>query len=180
MMQLKQRLLVEDMTLDDVQTVQEIEREIFLTPWPRNAYRREISQNKIASYIVMRDGDEIVGYAGLWKMADEAHITTVGVRRADQGKGYGMALMLALIDRAYSLGSRWMTLEVRASNHGAISLYEKLGFKVIGRRRGYYTDDGEDAVVMWSDSMMAPGFQQLYEQLRERYQARIDFSPPGS
>ena len=68
-----------------------------------------------------------------------------------------------------------MTLEVRASNHGAMALYEKLGFKVIGRRRGYYTDDGEDAVVMWSDSLMAPAFQERYAQLRERYAEDIAF-----
>jgi ribosomal-protein-alanine N-acetyltransferase len=163
------------MSLDDITVVQEIEHEIFLTPWPRNAYRRELQQNKLATYIVMRDGDEVIGYAGMWKMGDEAHVTTVGVRRRDQGKGFGLALMLALIDRAYAMGSRWMTLEVRASNQGAMGLYEKLGFKVIGRRRGYYTDDGEDAVVMWSDSMLAPAFQERYQSLRERATEDIAF-----
>src|SRR5205823_6503942 len=83
-------------------------------------------------------------YAGLWKMSDEAHITTVGVRANQQGKGYGHALMAALIQRAYHLGSRWLTLEVRPSNDVAVRLYEKFGFKVIGRRRGYYTDNNED------------------------------------
>jgi ribosomal-protein-alanine N-acetyltransferase len=175
-MQLRQRTVIEEMTLDDVVAVQEIEREIFLTPWPRNAYQRELLQNKMASYIVLRDRDEIIGYAGLWKMHDEAHVTTVGVRRHDQGKGFGIALMLALIGRAYTLNSRWMTLEVRASNHGAMAMYEKLGFKVIGRRRGYYTDDGEDAVVMWSDSLLAPAFQERFNQLRERYAEEIAFS----
>ena len=175
-MQLRQRTVIEEMTLEDVVAVQEIEREIFLTPWPRNAYRRELLQNKMASYIVLRDREEIIGYAGLWKMHDEAHVTTVGVRRRDQGKGYGIALMLALIGRAYTLNSRWMTLEVRASNYGAMAMYEKLGFKVIGRRRGYYTDDGEDAVVMWSDSLLAPAFQERFNQLRERYAEEIAFS----
>jgi ribosomal-protein-alanine N-acetyltransferase len=175
MMQLRQRTHIEDMSLDDITVVQEIEHEIFLTPWPRNAYRRELQQNKLATYIVMRDGDEVIGYAGMWKMGDEAHVTTVGVRRRDQGKGFGLALMLALIDRAYAMGSRWMTLEVRASNQGAMGLYEKLGFKVIGRRRGYYTDDGEDAVVMWSDSMLAPAFQERYQSLRERATEDIAF-----
>ncbi|MFY9614004.1 MAG: ribosomal protein S18-alanine N-acetyltransferase [Candidatus Dormiibacterota bacterium] len=179
-MQLRQRTVIEEMTLDDVPAVQDIEREIFLTPWPRNAYRRELLQNKMASYIVLRDRDEIIGYAGLWKMHDEAHVTTVGVRRKDQGRGFGMALMLALISRAYTLQSRWMTLEVRASNYGAMALYEKLGFKVIGRRRGYYTDDGEDAVVMWSDSLLAPAFKERFTELRERYAEDIAFSAyPG-
>ena len=73
-------------------------------------------------------GGRIVGYAGLWKMSDEAHITTVGVRSGQQGKGYGHALMAALIQRAYQLGSRWLTLEVRPSNDIAVRLYEKFGF----------------------------------------------------
>ena len=174
-MQLRQRTLVEPMSLEDIAAVQEIEREIFLTPWPRNAYRREIAQNRMASYIVIRDGDELVGYAGLWKMHDEAHVTTVGVRKRDQGRGFGLALMLGLIDRAFALQARWVTLEVRASNYGAMALYEKLGFKVIGRRRGYYTDDGEDAVVMWSDSLLAPVFQQRYARIREAVADRVSF-----
>src|ERR1700716_1881013 len=175
-MQLRQRTVIEEMSLDDIPAVQEIEKEIFLTPWPRNAYRRELSQNQLATYIVLREEDEIIGYAGLWKMHDEAHVTTVGVRLRDQGKGYGMALMLALIERAYAMESRWMTLEVRASNQGAMALYERLGFKVIGRRRGYYTDDGEDAVVMWSDSLLTPVFQDRFNQLREKYAEGIAFS----
>ncbi len=178
-MQLRQRTLIEPMRLEDIPAVQQIEREIFLTPWPRNAYRRELAQNRMASYMVIRDGDELVGYAGLWKMHDEAHVTTVGVRRRDQGRGFGLALMLALIDRAYALEARWVTLEVRASNFGAMALYEKLGFKVIGRRRGYYTDDGEDAVVMWSDSMLAPRFQQKFEALREQVGETVSFDARG-
>src|ERR1700694_1895542 len=174
-MQLRQRTVIEEMTLDDIPAVQAIEQDIFLSPWPRNAYRRELQQNQLASYIVLREDEEIVGYAGLWKMHDEAHVTTVGVRRKDQGKGFGMALMVALIQRAYEIESRWMTLEVRASNYGAMALYEKLRFNVIGRRRGYYTDDGEDAVVMWSDSLLSPAFRQRYETRRGRMGQDIAF-----
>jgi ribosomal-protein-alanine N-acetyltransferase len=112
-------------------------------------------------------------------MHDEAHVTTVGVRQKEQGRGFGLALMLALIERAYALDARWVTLEVRASNYGAMALYEKLGFKVIGRRRGYYTDDGEDAVVMWSDSLLAPAFQQRYERLREQVGEKVSFDARG-
>ena len=125
-MQVIPGLVIERMREDDIAQVQAIEREIFLTPWPKNAYHRELSQNRQASYIVLRREGEIVGYGGLWKVGDEAHVTTVGVRRKDQGKGFGMALMVALIQRAYEIESRWMTLEVRASNYGAMALYEKL------------------------------------------------------
>src|SRR5260370_17799305 len=98
-------------------------------------------------------------------MRDEAQITTVGVRANQQGKGYGHALMAALIQRAYQLGSRWLTLEVRPSNDVAVRLYEKFGFKVIGRRRGYYTDNNEDALVMCSDSIQAPAFNNPFNDI---------------
>ena len=88
MMQLKSRTLVDAMREEDIPEVQAIERQIFPTPWPRNAYYRELHHNRSAYYLVLRRDEEIVGYAGLWKMSDEAHITTVGVRANQQGKGY--------------------------------------------------------------------------------------------
>src|SRR5437879_2981375 len=158
-MQVIPRVSIDRMREDDIPAVQTIERDIFPTPWPRNAYHRELSQNRQAQYIVMRQDNEIVGYGGLWKVGDEAHVTTIGVRASDQGRGYGRALFAALIARAYALEARWITLEVRNGNDHAIRLYEAFGFKVIGRRRGYYTDNGEDAIVMWSDSIHAPAFK---------------------
>ena len=159
-MQVVPRLVLDPMREEDIPSVQAIEREIFPTPWPRNAYHRELNQNRQASYIVLRQDGHIVGYGGLWKVADEAHVTTIGVRRTEQGRGFGRALFAALVQRAYGLGARWITLEVRNSNDHAIRLYEAFGFKVIGRRRGYYTDNGEDAIIMWSDSIHAPAFKQ--------------------
>lgn len=166
-MQLRERLVIDEMRESDIPLIQAIEKEIFLTPWPRNAYQREITQNRSAAYLVIRRDDEIVAYGGLWKMYDEAHVTTVGVKRDQQGKGYGLVVMAALIDRAYRMGTRWMTLEVRPSNDTAIRLYEKFGFKVIGRRRGYYTDNGEDAIVMWSDSIHSQPFKQRFQEIVE-------------
>ena len=158
-MQVGPRVAIDRMREEDIPAVQAIERTIFLTPWPRHAYHRELSQNRQALYLVLRDESGIVGYGGVWKVGDEAHITTIGVRQSDQGKGFGRALFGALLLRAYALGARWVTLEVRLSNRRAIRLYEAFGFKVIGRRRGYYTDNSEDAVVMWSDSLHAPAFK---------------------
>ena len=158
-MQVVPRTAIDRMREEDIPLVQAIEREIFLTPWPRNAYHRELSQNRQASYIVLRRDEDLVAYGGLWKVGDEAHVTTVGVRRQDQGQGLGRALFAALVLRSFTLGARWITLEVRVSNGHAIRLYEGFGFKCIGRRRGYYSDDGEDAVIMWSDSIHAPRFK---------------------
>lgn len=164
-MQVVPRLAIEPMRYDDIGTVQQIEREIFLSPWPRNAYASELSQNRQASYLVLRNNGVIVGYAGIWRMVHEAHVTTIGVRASDQHRGYGTALFAALVQRAYEMGARWITLEVRASNLPAMRLYERFLFSVIGRRRGYYTDNGEDAVIMWSDSIQAPAFKRRFQEI---------------
>jgi ribosomal-protein-alanine N-acetyltransferase len=164
-MQVVPRLSVERMRYEDISTVQQIEREIFLSPWPRNAYASELAQNRQAQYLVLRQGGEVIGYAGIWRVAHEAHVTTIGVRTADQRRGYGTTLFAALVQRAYEMGARWVTLEVRATNLHAMRLYERFGFKVIGRRRGYYTDNAEDAVIMWSDSIHAPAFKRRFSDI---------------
>ena len=161
-MQVAPRLAIEPMRQSDIAAVQAIEREIFLSPWPRNAYASELTQNRQAHYIVLREGGETIGYGGLWKVVHEAHVTTIGVRALSQGRGYGTVLFVALIQRSYELGARWITLEVRASNGRATRLYQRFGFTSIGRRRGYYTDNGEDAVIMWSDSLHAPWFKRRF------------------
>lgn len=173
MVQLKQELAIEPMQEADVLAVQEIEREIFSTPWPRNAYYRELASRNTAHYIVLRRDEEIVGYGGMWKMYDEAHVTTIGVRASEHHRGYGRVLFAALIQGAYDLGAKWMTLEVRPSNGNAIKMYEGFGFKIIGRRRGYYTDDGEDAIVMWSDSIFSPRFRYALEENLRRIDSDI-------
>jgi [ribosomal protein S18]-alanine N-acetyltransferase len=187
MVQVREQLAVEPMRETDVATVQEIERRIFATPWPRNAYYRELSARNSAYYIVLRratgpDVGQIVGYAGMWRMYDEAHVTTIGVRHDLQGSGYGRVLFAALVQAAYEMGAKWMTLEVRASNDKAMRMYEGFGFKVIGRRRGYYTDNGEDALVMWSDSIYAPRFRAVFEENLHQISADVrglDREPPS-
>ena len=183
MVQLGHRLAIEPMREQDIPAVQVIEREIFSTPWPRNAYYRELASRNSAHYIVLRryageDGagaDEVVGYAGMWRMYDEAHVTTIGVRNDLHHSGYGRVLFAALVQAAYDMGAKWITLEVRTSNDNAMRMYEKFGFKVIGRRKGYYTDNGEDAIVMWSDSIYSPRFRRAFEENL----ARIDIEVGG-
>ena len=128
-MQVVPRTAIDHMHEDDIPLVQAIEREIFLTPWPRNAYHRELSQNRQASYIVLRRDDDLVGYGGLWKVGDEAHVTTVGVRRQDQGQGLGRALFAALVLRSFAVGAHWITLEVRVSNDACHPALRVFAFK---------------------------------------------------
>ena len=184
MVQIRQQLSIEPMREADVPAVQEIERAIFSTPWPRNAYYRELSSRNSAHYIVLRRDEEIVGYAGMWRMYDEAHVTTIGVRQDIQHGGFGRVLFAALVQAAYDMGAKWVTLEVRTSNDNAMRMYENFGFKVIGRRKGYYTDNGEDAIVMWSDSIYSPRFRKAFEANLERVEAdvrglRRDILPPS-
>lgn len=108
----------------------------------------------------------LVGYGGLWLMMDEAHITTLGVNPDYRGKGLGEFLLIGLIDVAMALGASWLTLEVRVSNKTAQNLYEKYTFKVSGRRKGYYTDNNEDAYIMWSDEITKLSFREKYKQLK--------------
>jgi [ribosomal protein S18]-alanine N-acetyltransferase len=191
MVQIRQQLSLELMREADVNTVQEIEREIFVTPWPRNAYYRELASRASAHYVVLRqevqvDGPvdpagrrnpdfdpTIVGYGGMWRMYDEAHVTTIGVRRDLQHSGYGRIIFAGLVQAAYDMGAKWVTLEVRTSNDNAMKMYESFGFKVIGRRKGYYTDNGEDAIVMWSDSIHSPRFRKAYESNLERIESEL-------
>jgi ribosomal-protein-alanine N-acetyltransferase len=115
----------------------------------------------------------IVGYAGLWLMTDEAHITTIAVDPDFQGNGIGELLVVALIDRAKQIGARWLTLEVRVTNDVAQRLYEKYTFKEMGIRRRYYSDNGEDALVMWTDPIDSDTFLSTLARNREALTRRL-------
>src|SRR5438045_368083 len=117
-------IVIEDMTLDDIDGVQDVERASFPVPWPANAFRHELTQNKNARYLVARDGGRIVGYAGLWLMVDEAHITTFAVHPENRRRRIGERLLVRVFEMAAALNAEWLTLEVRASNLPAQKLSE--------------------------------------------------------
>ncbi|MBI4212682.1 MAG: ribosomal protein S18-alanine N-acetyltransferase [Chloroflexi bacterium] len=115
----------------------------------------------------------IVGYAGLWLMADSAHVTTIAVDPPYRGEGIGELLLVALIDRSIEMGAAEVTLECRVSNYVAQTLYRKYTFRNSGLRKRYYSDDGEDAVIMTTDSLGSPTFQLVLAQGRARLAQRI-------
>jgi ribosomal-protein-alanine N-acetyltransferase len=125
-----------------------IERASFTMPWSRGAFLYEMQQNRVARCWVMREGDTVVGYVCLWEIADEVHITNIAVRPSCRRQGIGRMLLQVVLDEARRQKLRVVVLEVRPSNHEARMLYESFGFRVVGRRRGYYYDTGEDALVM--------------------------------
>lgn len=120
----------------------------------------------------------LVGYAGLWLMLDEAHVTTIAVRPTVRGIGLGELLFIGLIDMASALGARFVTLEVRVSNTVAQTLYRKFGFKEEGTRRRYYSDNGEDALIMWSEPITSATFQARLAQLKAELDQKLEHANP--
>lgn len=128
-----------------------IEQVSFPTPWSRQAFTYEITQNNFAYYLVAVDEERVLGYAGMWLVLDEAHITNIAIHPEQRGKKLGKSMMLEMMRQAVLRGAVRMTLEVRPSNYIARQLYQSLGFKEKGLRKKYYTDTNEDAIIMWVD-----------------------------
>lgn len=210
---------VEPMRLEHIPAVSAIERTSFTQPWPANAYRKELRQNRMAHYFVARRLDDlafgpselgfasvppspeptlvgrftrlfrprpepvspatehdlygVVGYGGLWLMVDEAHITTIAVHPKYRGEGIGELLLVRMIRGALDVGARWVTLEVRKSNRVAQALYHKYTFKEMGVRRRYYSDDGEDALIMWTDPIDSATFLETLARNRAALESRL-------
>lgn len=116
--------------------------------------------------------DFIVGYAGLWFAWDEAHLTGLATRTSHQRRGIGELLLIASLELATHKNSRYMVLETRVSNLGAQALYEKYGFSRNGVRRGYYSDNGEDALVMITDVLSLPSYQELFHRLKKAHEGK--------
>lgn len=133
----------------DIKPMAEMDVLCFSAPWSEESFEKEIRENRLAFYIVAEIGDSMVGYAGLWCIVEEGHITNVAVHPDHRRKGIGEALVGVLLSHTIDIGILSHTLEVRASNQAAISLYTKFGFEPAGIRKGYYADNGEDAVIMW-------------------------------
>lgn len=144
-------LEVRKMLIKDIPSVVEIEKRCFSVPWTKGAFETEIKKNKLALYLVAFMEDQVVGYGGMWMIIDEGHITNIAVHPDFQGKKVGEGITRALLEEAAARKLYRVTLEVRKSNIIAQNLYKKLGFVACGIRPGYYSDNGEDALIMWKD-----------------------------
>jgi ribosomal-protein-alanine N-acetyltransferase len=139
------------MRADDLDEVIAIERASFGMPWSRGAFQYEIEQNRVARCWVLREGDRIVGYLCLWEIGEEIHVTNIAVHPSLRRRGLARQLLSAILEDGRTRRLRSVTLEVRPTNEEARALYESFGFRVVGRRRGYYYDTGEDALIMEAD-----------------------------
>lgn len=116
----------------------------------------------------------IIGFSGLWLMVDEAHVTTIAMHPEHRGLGLGEFLLVSLIDISYNIGAKWVTLEVRVSNHTAQNLYRKYGFREAGVRHRYYSDNQEDALIMWTDEINSPAYKQKFLELKAALFQRLE------
>ncbi len=137
------------MQLSDIKQVLEIEHASFTIPWTEDAFIRELTMNEYAVYTVIEEDNRVVGYCGMWLILDEANITNIAILPSYRGRKLGEALLRFVMENARLKGGKTMSLEVRVSNGTAQGLYRKLGFLNGGIRKGYYTDNYEDALVMW-------------------------------
>ena len=135
-----------------------IEHQVYPRPWSIGLYMSELSLGASRVYLVGRVDASVVGYAGLMIVADEGHITTVAVDPAWHRHHIATRLLVTLTRQAAQRGVKDLTLEVRMTNHGAQAMYQRFGFAPAGARKGYYVDNGEDALVMWAHDIHTPEY----------------------
>jgi len=116
--------------------------------------------------------DELVGMAGIWMMVDEAHIVTIAIRNSCKRQGLGEHMLITIIEMARQLRANVVTLEVRVSNTVAQALYTKYGFATAGTRRKYYSDNGEDALIMTTDNITSPTYEENFQRLKMEHRRR--------
>jgi ribosomal-protein-alanine N-acetyltransferase len=170
------------MAVADLDAIMQLERACFKDPWTRHMYLVDLTENELATYLVVRlpipdlgssiaEG-QILAYGGFWLMADEAHIATIASHPDWRGCGLGLHLMLELLDAAIARGARCSTLEVRVNNSQARQLYEKLGYEVMGRRRRYYRD-GEDGLIMTTPPLDSREMRAILAAARQEALAKM-------
>ena len=145
-------IIIRQAAEQDIPEMARLDALCFSSPWSEAAFEQEIKENGLAFYIVAELAltGEVIGYAGLWTILEEGHITNVAVHPDHRRRHIGEALVQVLLEETGKAGIRTYTLEVRASNTGAIELYKKFGFLEVGVRKGYYEDNQEDALIMWT------------------------------
>ncbi len=162
------------MTKDDIEDVVAIESEAYgKHHWAKSSFYDEMSNNLAKYYVAKTADNNIVGYAGTWHIIDEGHLTTIAVKKEFLRNHIGESLIYKVIEDCYKNNIKYLTLEVRVSNIPAINLYEKYGFKSLGTRKGYYQDNNEDALIMWTENIFYDKFKTLFEQNKENLEKKI-------
>jgi len=168
-------LLLSSLTPDLLTAALELDRLSLGNLWTADGYLREIASPNSDLPILQdcEDTDSILALGCGWAILEECHITIVAVHPTVQRQGLGQAMLLALLEAAYTRGLERATLEVRVTNEAAIALYQKFGFREAGRRKRYYQDTGEDALVLWRSGIHHPEFPQVLQQWRAEVRERL-------
>ncbi len=182
---------IQPISISEIDSIVSLDRLCFGGLWSIDSYRRELtSENshflgitidapaqKLCQPDLPAETDNFIGFGCFWAILDEAHITLLGIHPQYQGRKLGQLLLCSLLDRAREIEMARATLEVRATNLGAIYLYEKYGFETVGRRKKYYQDTGEDGVIMWRGGLQHPNFaRELQEWISAIHQTLAGFS----
>lgn len=147
----------------DLDRIEEIEAKTYGEHhWSRESFYSELSNNLARYFCAFNEDDELVGYAGSWLIIDEGHITNIAVSPNYRQQKIGEALLVRIIETCYKEMIKYLTLEVRVSNTPAIGLYEKYSFKSLGTRKGYYQNNNEDALIMWTENIFWDKFKEKY------------------
>ena len=180
---------IEPMTLADIPQVIAVEHASYSLTWPAKAYDYELQKNDLAHYFVLhflnqppnqpsiqpttQPATTVIGLAGFWLMADEIHISTIAVQPNWRGLGLGEWLLVRLLVEGQALGGVIATLEVRPSNQAALALYRKYDFQEAGRRSHYYSDNGEDALILTTPRLTLPDYQAMFQQRQTALNQRL-------
>lgn len=143
------KLVIRKMSFIDVDAVSKVDKASFTIPWPKETFLQEITKNDYAHYFVAELDQQVIGYVGMWIVIDDAQITNIAVKPEFRGYKIGEKLFQYACEQAVRMGSERLSLEVRASNNVAQGMYRKFGLVPGGIRKKYYTDNQEDAIVMW-------------------------------
>lgn len=169
------QIFITKMTNDDIDDVVTIEEEAYGEHhWSKSSFYDEMSNNLAHYYSAKTSDGELVGYAGTWHILDEGHITTIAVKKDYMRKHIGEAIIVKILEDCYDSGIKYLTLEVRVSNTPAINLYTKYGFNSLGTRKGYYQDNNEDALIMWTENIFYDKFKSKFTENQEKLKKLIE------
>lgn len=167
-------VVIKKMTPQDIDGVIKIEESAYGEHhWSKESFLNEIS-NELARYYTLHTQDgTLAGYAGCWHILEEAHITTIAIAPEYRNRKFAQCLLKRVIDDCYLEKIKYITLEVRVSNNAAINLYTKYGFASFGTRKGYYQNNNEDALIMWTKNIFFDEFKNNYEKIVKELEGKI-------
>ncbi len=158
-------ITIKPMTQADIENVIAIEAASYGEHhWSKESFFNELSNELAKYYCAFDNNGNLMGYAGTWQILEEAHLTNIAVSPDFRRRKVAESLLAVVIDECRKNGIKYITLEVRVSNTPAINLYEKYGFKSLGTRKGYYQNNNEDALIMWTENMFYDKFKVKYEK----------------